>query len=285
MDPEGFLDLANQVTKLKMFPYFDIAHSAITCLYVREDLAQGALPFSRKHPLACWLSSMVSIFAGGLLANAILGEPVMGVFKTNQQILLSTLIWYLIFYSPFDIGYKFFKFLPIKLMMCAMKEMYRTKKVYDGVSHAAKLFPTSYVTMLVVGTVKGNGSAFLKMFERLLRGVWTPTANEILTPSFPTKASLAAAFIFMLDKKTDYISAPHALVYFGITIFFVYFKLSSMLLGIHDPFVPFENMFCTIFMGGLVDSLSKAIGGKGAAAEAGKPDAAKNDAQTSKKKD
>ena len=41
MDPEAFLDLANQVTKLKMFPYFDIAHSAITCLYVREDLAAG----------------------------------------------------------------------------------------------------------------------------------------------------------------------------------------------------------------------------------------------------
>lgn len=29
----------------------------------------------------------------------------------------------------------------------------------------------------------------------------------------------------MLDKKTDLISAPHALVYFGIVIFFVYFKV------------------------------------------------------------
>lgn len=41
MDPEAFLDLANQVTKLKMFPYFDIAHSVLCALAVREDLGPG----------------------------------------------------------------------------------------------------------------------------------------------------------------------------------------------------------------------------------------------------
>ena len=42
MDPEAFLDLANQVTKLKMFPYFDLAHAALCCLAVRDDLANGS---------------------------------------------------------------------------------------------------------------------------------------------------------------------------------------------------------------------------------------------------
>lgn len=41
MDPEAFLDLANQVTKLKMFPYFDVAHSVLCALAVREDLGPG----------------------------------------------------------------------------------------------------------------------------------------------------------------------------------------------------------------------------------------------------
>lgn len=41
MDPEAFLEMANQVTKLKMFPYFDVAHCALCCLYVREDLGTG----------------------------------------------------------------------------------------------------------------------------------------------------------------------------------------------------------------------------------------------------
>lgn len=44
MDPEAFLDLANQVTKLKMFPYFDIAHSVLCALHVREDLGPGKPP-------------------------------------------------------------------------------------------------------------------------------------------------------------------------------------------------------------------------------------------------
>lgn len=75
-----------------------------------------------------------------------------------------------------------------------------------------------------------------------------------------TKASVVASLIFVLDKKTELISAPHALVYFGIVIFLVYFKLSSILLGIHDPFVPFENLFCALFLGGVWDSLAKLVG-------------------------
>ena len=43
MDPEAFLEMANQVTKLKMFPYFDIAHCVICCLYAREDIGSGEI--------------------------------------------------------------------------------------------------------------------------------------------------------------------------------------------------------------------------------------------------
>ena len=55
--------------------------------------------------------------------------------------------------------------------------------MHDGVTHAAKLFPTGYLIMVLVGTVKGNGSGFVKIMERLFRGVWTPTAIDIMGPS------------------------------------------------------------------------------------------------------
>ncbi|XP_045452658.1 trimeric intracellular cation channel type 1B.1 [Melitaea cinxia] len=260
MDPEAFLDLANQVIKLKMYPYFDIAHSLLCALAVREDLGAGAQSFSRKHPLACWLSTMLVIFAGGMVANGLLGEPILAPLKNTPQLVIGTVTWYVVFYTPFDVGYKVAKFLPVKVAAAAMKEIYRAKKVYDGVSHAAKLYPNAYIIMIIVGTLKGNGAGFTKLVERLIRGAWTPTAMETMQPSFYTKASLVASVIFVLDKKTDLISAPHALVYFGIVIFFVYFKLSSILLGIHDPFVPFENLFCALFMGGIWDSLAKLLG-------------------------
>ena len=54
------------------------------------------------------------------------------------------------------------------------------------------------------------------------------------------------------------INIPHPLVYFGVVLFFVYFKLSSVVLGIHDPFAPLENLFCAIFMGGMWDALRRA---------------------------
>jgi len=38
------------------------------------------------------------------------------------------------------------------------------------------------------------------------------------------------------------------------------FQLSSILLGIRDPFVPFENLFCALFLGGICDSLAKLLG-------------------------
>ncbi|XP_028177572.1 trimeric intracellular cation channel type 1B.1 [Ostrinia nubilalis] len=260
MDPEAFLDLANQVIKLKMYPYFDIAHSLLCALAVREDLGAGAQAFSRKHPLSCWLSTMLVIFAGGMVVNGLLGEPMLAPLKNTPQLVIGTVTWYIVFYTPFDVGYKVAKFLPVKVVASAMKEIYRAKKVYDGVSHAAKLYPNAYVIMIIIGTLKGNGAGFTKLVERLIRGAWTPTAMETMQPSFYTKASLVASIIFVLDKKTDLISAPHALVYFGIVIFFVYFKLSSILLGIHDPFVPFENLFCALFMGGIWDSLAKLLG-------------------------
>jgi hypothetical protein len=35
------IDLADRVTKLKMFPVFDAAHAALACLAVRDDLGKG----------------------------------------------------------------------------------------------------------------------------------------------------------------------------------------------------------------------------------------------------
>lgn len=64
-----------------------------------------------------------------------------------------------------------------------MKEIYRCKKVYDGVTHAAKLYPNAYLIMIIIGTLKGNGAGFTRLMERLIRGVWTPTAMEFMQPS------------------------------------------------------------------------------------------------------
>lgn len=55
---------------------------------VRDDLASSAGLFSRKHPLSCWLSSMLMCFADSFLANFLLGEPVIAPFKRHDDIVL-----------------------------------------------------------------------------------------------------------------------------------------------------------------------------------------------------
>nr|ACO10506.1 Trimeric intracellular cation channel type B [Caligus rogercresseyi] len=262
MDPEIFLDVANQVTRLKMYPLFDLAHSVSCLLAIREELGSEGISYSRKHPLSCWITSMLMIFAGSVLANFLLGEPMLTPLKNNNQVLLATIVWFGIFYLPFDVGYKICRFLPFKIVCAALKEVYRAKKVHDGVYHASKLFPNAYVVMIIIGAIKGNGQAFITVAERLARGIWTPEAQEILRPTFSTKACLAAAVVFVIDRKTDLISAPHALVYLMVVSFFVYFKLSSILLGISDPFIPFENLFSAVFLGGIFDALQERFYGK-----------------------
>jgi len=261
MDPQTFLEIATVVTKLKMYPYFDVANFILMCIMVREDNQgpQGQPLFSRKHPVACWVASMLLCFAGSLIGNMLMGEAILLPFRDHQQLATASVVWYLINYSPFDLVYKLCKFLPVKICICILKEVQRVNKVHHGVTYALKLYPNSYVVTVIIGVVKGAGYEYMRALERLVRGVWVPTTNGFLTPSFVTKGSTVAAILFILERKA-LIDAPHALIYFGLVLFFIYFKLSGILLGIHDPFVPFENLFCAIFMGGMWDALQKAMG-------------------------
>lgn len=288
MDPQTFMDIATKVTKLKMYPYFDIAHCALMCMAVRDDMAppspQGGQPFHRRHPLSTWLSSMLVCFAGSFIANLLLGEPVITPFKDHKSLIMATVVWYMIFYSPFDVVYKLARLLPFKMVLCGLKEVQRAHKVYHAVSHTAKLYPNAYLIIVIIGTVKGAGSSIMKNFERLVRGVWIPGANEILQPTFATKACIVASCIFLLERL-NYIQAPHQLIYFGVVIFFVYFKLSALLLGIHDPFAPFENLFCAVFMGGMWDALKRAIIPEKKTAEGSTSDSMPMKTKEDKKKD
>ena len=46
--------------------------------------------------------------------------------------------------------------------------------------------------------------------------------------------------------------------YLCVSGFFVYFKLSALLLGITDPLAPIESFLSAVFFGGFWDSLSRA---------------------------
>lgn len=262
MDPQKFAELADVVTRLKMYPYFDVANYILMCMLVKDDnhpgITSGSQLFSRKHPLASWIASMLLCFAGSILGNALIGESLILPFKSYDDLILATAVWYIINYCPFDITYKLCKFLPFKTIIYCLKEVQRVHKIHHGVMFAMKHYPSSYIIVVIIGVIKGAGYYYMRPFERLVRGIWSPVSNEILQPSFATKASALASIVFICDKL-GYFQLPHALVYFSVVVFFLYFRLMALLVGIHDIFVPFENLFCALFMGGIWDAIQRVL--------------------------
>lgn len=144
------------------------------------------------------------------------------------------------------------------MLISFLKEIHRANKVFRGVSFAMRAYPQSYVIIFTVGALKGAGYYYMRMFERLVRGTWTPTSNEILQPTLATKMSLLATLIFVL-RNQGYIEMSHHVVYLCVIAIFLLFRLIYLLLDVRNPFGYFEHVFCAVFLGGVVDALKKAM--------------------------
>jgi len=62
-------------------------------VYEAVCLSGGVQSFSRLHPLACWFGSMMLCFAGGILGNFLLGEPLLAPFQSEKEVLTATVVW------------------------------------------------------------------------------------------------------------------------------------------------------------------------------------------------
>jgi hypothetical protein len=255
-------DVAKTVTKLKMYPYFDIANYILMCMMVREDdrppPSSDGQVLSRRHPLASWVSSMLMCFSSVIIVNLILGEPPITPFTNQRDMITATAVWYAINYSPFDLVYKSCKFFPFHVIIYCMKEIQRAGKVHHGVHFASKVYPDDYVIICIVGVLKGAGYYYMRIFERLVRGTWILSSNEILQPTLATKACLLASLLFIFDDE-GMLDIGHHELYLAVVAIFIVGRLLYLVLHVHNPFALFENIVCTLFFGGLVDAVRRVV--------------------------
>jgi len=232
-------------------PLFDICHFILAALAVRKEVGLG---FSRSNPLATWLATMTASFAGSMIANPLLGKPILGALSNEYNVLLATLIWWGVFYSPGDLVYSLAKNQVLYVPICVVKEIYRAKKTLGGINDAAKVFPEQELLMVMIGLIKGNGSGFMKPVTRLVCGTWRPQSSELLSMSVTSKECLVAAIMMVADKG-GYLPAPLSgdLLYLIIVSVFVMVKLASVLADPVDPFSPLEGTVATLAFGGLWD--------------------------------
>jgi len=241
----------------EFFPVFDICHYLLAALAVRGDA--GATR-RKQHPLATWMATMSASFAGSLLANPLMGKPILAAVSNEQQVLLASLVWWAVFYSPGDLAYTLAKNKVLYIPICVIKEIYRAKKVMGGMADARKVFPDNEMIILMIGALKGNGSGFMKPITRLILGDWSPSKSEILKMSATSKECVAAALLF-LSHQLGYLTVlSFDLLYISVVTTFIIIKLSGVLADPIDPFIPVENSVSFLALGGLWDNISESNG-------------------------
>ena len=70
------------------------------------------------------MAAFFTSFAGGFLVAPLCGEPVLDAVNDPMRLVIFTILWYLLYYTPGDIVYKASKMLPVKLILYVLKGMY-----------------------------------------------------------------------------------------------------------------------------------------------------------------
>nr|XP_061800181.1 trimeric intracellular cation channel type B-like [Nerophis lumbriciformis] len=241
-------ELSYALADLSMFPYFDMAHYIISIMALKEQ--QGTMEVSRVSPLACWFSSMIVCFAGTVLAGIILAEPPLAPLAKGSHVLLASLVWYLMFYCPWNLMHKCVTMPPLRLVLSAMKEVTRTWKVLAGVSQARSKYKDGLLIMIATGYVKGAGGGLIINFQQLIRGAWKPDAKEFLKMGAATKVSMIGAVLFAL-QQSHYLPIQTRHLMLIYTVFTVLNKTRMICTGSATfPFDPIESVLHkTLFVG------------------------------------
>ena len=85
------------------------------------------------------------------------------------RVVIASVLWYLIYFSPNDFAYTLSKKLGAKVPLYVLKGLYYPKKIVAGIKHAKHtLDKRNWLAAIVVGTMKANGSGFIKPLARLV---------------------------------------------------------------------------------------------------------------------
>ncbi|VDP95391.1 unnamed protein product [Echinostoma caproni] len=173
MDPAVFEDVANSFAKLRMYPYFDICHYILMSIAVKEDTPQSGMFISILQATSIFLLAGYNahvFWRGADGHNCMVSSITYNVF----------LLRYMINYFPFDLLYRMSKFLPIRLLICSLKEIQRARKISMGVHHGLHQFPESAVMCVLLGLLKGCGSVNIRPVSQFVMGTWEPKKNPVL---------------------------------------------------------------------------------------------------------
>ncbi|GFO10932.1 trimeric intracellular cation channel type b-a [Plakobranchus ocellatus] len=248
-DPaQAATEIGRFLIDVDMFPVFFMAHFCIACLMIREDSKDLGPKFQQNHPMASWVSSVLTSLAGVIVTNFLFGDAVVDIIKEDRLIIFVTVIWYLMNYGPFDLLYKVVRMPPVYIVMAMLQENLRVRCIFQALEQVGKAYPGAIFIVLLAGVVNGNGYGYLKIVERLIRGKWTPGSNDFLEVTYLTKSSVYASVAFML-QASRFLLISVEITYLTVVVLFMIFRLLMTVTPNKDPLLPLEMPICKILFG------------------------------------
>ncbi|KAG9508993.1 Trimeric intracellular cation channel type 1B.2 [Fragariocoptes setiger] len=254
---------AGFITRAPIYPYLELVHIVSRFMQVRAHLGPS-LVVSRRQPFACWLVCMASIFGAPMLALTLINEPPVGALQASQHVMLASISWYLIFYTPLDLFHRCVAWAPCRLALALANELHRCKRIHESIVHTSKIYPTSYFVIVLVAYVRANTWPSLSPLLAKTLGLPVPTAlsMSIHEPEalVAPKISLLAALVFLIERRTTWLSpAPHSLVFTCTALVMIYVRLTLALGVTGSPLASLEQMLRSLVFGGFVDALANTI--------------------------
>ncbi|RUS84258.1 hypothetical protein EGW08_008010 [Elysia chlorotica] len=239
-DPaEAAVQLGRYLIEVDMFPVFLTAHFCIACLTIREDSNDLGPKFHQNHPMASWVSSVLTSLAGVFVTNFLFGTAVVDIVKEDKLIVVVTVIWYFMNYGPYDLLFKLVRVSPINMVLALLQENLRARCIFQSLQQATRAYPGAVIIVLLAGVINGNGYGYVKIVERLIRGKWVPGSNDFLQVTYFAKSSLYASAVFML-QSTGLIPVSQELTYLSVVTVFMLFRVIITFSPYKDPLLPLE---------------------------------------------
>ncbi|KAH8295639.1 hypothetical protein KR018_000661 [Drosophila ironensis] len=257
---------------LKQLPnnlLFRILHYSLISQQLREELSvgagtearhKGAMPrTSEWQPFALWLGNMLLTYAGDILGNILLGTLPLEPLCNGMDVLLSSSIWYFIFYCPFDLAHTVAGTMSFRILATTMATISQVQLIERGVHMAGKLYTNAPIPMLVVGTVMGSGAELLKPVACLLLNRCQHKHLAYIKLSTNSKLALCLSCLFMLQIYQSPVllglTRHQTLVY--VLVLTTAFKFVSLVYRTEHWIWLCERRIQYTFFGGLSRDLNK----------------------------
>ncbi|KAH8283324.1 hypothetical protein KR054_003175 [Drosophila jambulina] len=258
---------------LKQLPQhliFRILHFSLISQQLRDELGEragagGVRPkgdFSKAlewQPFALWLSNILLNYAGDIMGNLLLGLLPLEPLCNISDVLLSSLIWYCIFYCPYDLGHDLASSAGFRILATTMSTISQLQLIDKGVHQASQVYNNAIVPMLIVGTVMGSGAEVLKPMAGILINRCQKNQLAYIKISNNSKLALFLSSLFVLQiHKSPLILglSRHQLLVYSL-LMTITFKFLSLAYRTEHYIWLMEHRLCYTFFGGLSGDLSK----------------------------